>query len=144
MTDKAARDDVVMVPAEDAAMSRAIARARETLPGFFEIMAQPEPGMSSFAVKVAVQTPTIIEQIWLLSPRIEGRTVVGVVSNTPAHADDIERGQMLTVPRGAVTDWTYQSSGRMIGNYTACALASRTSPQEAAEFQRRYRIDCSK
>ena len=143
LTDKARRDEVVMAPRDDA-MTDAVRRARKTLPEFFEAMAHPEPGMSAFSVKVEMAVPSGSEYIWLRPVRLEGGNVVGVVSNTPARTQAVERGQTIAFPLSAVADWTYQRSGRMMGNYTACALASRFSPREAAEFQRTYRIDCTK
>jgi uncharacterized protein YegJ (DUF2314 family) len=41
-----------------------------------------------------------------------------------------------------VVDWLYLQGGKMIGNFTACALLERGPPKEAAAFMKQYGLNC--
>lgn len=143
LSQKARTDEVVQVAVDDPTIATARNRARATLPTFYKTMARPETGMQNFAVKVGLETPQGREFMWLSSPTIQGNQISGVVDNAPRHTTDYRAGQRVALPEASVVDWMYVEAGKMKGNFTACALASRFPEEERRKFEHEYRIDCS-
>jgi uncharacterized protein YegJ (DUF2314 family) len=144
ITAKADADKVAMADAQDPAMLEAFARAGATLEDFLARIAAKDPIVQEPLVKLKVQDGDKVEYFWIDSPtQVEGG-FSGVVRNAPEVVHNVEDGQVITFPRTQIFDWMYTDSrsGKMIGNYTACALLSHEKPGAAAEFRRTYRLDC--
>jgi uncharacterized protein YegJ (DUF2314 family) len=51
-------------------------------------------------------------------------------------------GQTITFKEDEIVDWLYLEDGKMIGNFTACAMLKREPPQEAEKFIRQFGLRC--
>ena len=120
----------IVVPAGDAEMEAARARAQRSLPGFLKLLARPTAGTSGFVIKYPLPGP---EHIWVSDLRLEGQVLVGKLANYPENPD-FTIGQQVRVPFSAVTDWGYRdASGVMQGHFTTRVLIGRLAPEDAAK-----------
>jgi uncharacterized protein YegJ (DUF2314 family) len=144
VTAKAESDQVVMAGADDPAMLQAFARAQATLDGFLVHVAAQDPVLQEALVKIKVQEGEAVEYFWIGSLTQKSDGLTGIVKNEPEVVHNIKNGQTIAFPRTQIFDWMYidAKSGKMIGNYTACALLSHEKPGAAAEFRRTYHLDC--
>lgn len=142
LSQKAEADKTVSVANGDPAMAAAFDRARATLPTFFDTLAHPAPTMEAFAVKVGLPAPRGTEYVWLSSPSLRDGQIHGTINNQLEYATGYHEGQRIQLPEKFIVDWMYVDAGRMKGNFTACALASKLSRQERREFEQQYQIDC--
>jgi uncharacterized protein YegJ (DUF2314 family) len=62
--------------------------------------------------------------------------------NTPRTAKGMRYGDMLTFVERDIVDWSYLEDDNMKGNYTACALLARETPQHREAFMKEYRLRC--
>ena len=134
---------VSMVPDDDAAMSRAIARAKQTLPQFVAMVQRPPSGFRRPSVKVGMPTPRGVEFIWVDEPLFTGERVDGVVANNMEMAPTPKRGDHITFKQSDIADWMYRRSGTIVGNYTGCAIVSEQPPAERKAMELEYHLDCS-
>jgi len=144
ITAKAKSDEVASVSADDPAMLRAFARARDTLGAFLVRVAAKDPVVREPLVKVKVLDGDAVEYFWVASPTETSGVYTGTVMNEPERVHNIRNGQTLSFPRTQIYDWMYTdaNSSKMIGNYTACALLTHETPVSAAEFRKNYHLDC--
>ena len=142
LSQKAEADKTVKVATGDPAMAAAFDRARTTLPSFFDTLAHPAPTMENFAVKVGLPAPQGTEYVWLSSPSLQDGQIHGTINNEREYATDYHEGQRVQLPEKFIVDWMYVDAGRMKGNFTACAIASKLSQKERRQFEQEYRIDC--
>jgi uncharacterized protein YegJ (DUF2314 family) len=144
ITAKAESDKVAMASADDAAMLQAFAKAKGSLEAFLARVAAKDPLVQKPLVKIKVQDGEAVEYFWIGSLAQEEGGLTGIVKNDPEVVHNIKDGQAISFPRTQVFDWMYTdaNSGKMIGNYTACALLTHEKPSDAAEFRRTYHLDC--
>jgi uncharacterized protein YegJ (DUF2314 family) len=144
ITAKAESDKVAMASVDDAAMLQAFARAQATLDGFLVRVAAKDPLVQEPLVKIKVQDGEAAEYFWIGSLGQESGGLNGTVKNAPEVVHNIKNGQTISFPRSQIFDWTYTDaqSGKMIGNYTACALLTHEKASDAAEFRRTYHLEC--
>ncbi len=139
----AARDGrVVMVPSGDPAMTAAFAKARASLDGFLARLASSSPGAEGYAIKIPIGDRGEVEYFWLIDLTQNGDKLSGVVNNRPETVRNVEKGQTIAFRKSDVVDWMYFDKGKMIGNFTACAMLSKESVQTRASFRREYGLDC--
>jgi uncharacterized protein YegJ (DUF2314 family) len=126
-------------------MLRAFARAHETLDTFLVRVAAKDPLVREPLVKVKVQDGDAVEYFWVASPTEISGGYSGTVMNDPETVHNIKNRQTLSFPRTQIYDWTYTdaNSGKMIGNYTACALLTHETAGSATEFRETYHLDCA-
>lgn len=141
---KAERDELFFVPTADPAMERAFGKARATLDNFFRLASDPAPGTSDYSVKVAVSDGKSTEYFWVSDFERSGEKFTGTLANEPRIVKKFKNGQRFEFPRNLIVDWTYldASKRKMFGNFTACALLTRESPEEARKFRERFGLDC--
>ena len=144
ITAKAESDKVAMATAGDPAMMQAFTKARDTLGEFLARVAEKDPVVQEPLVKIKIQEGDAVEYFWIGSLTETSDEVTGVVRNDPEVVHNIKDGQTISFPRKQIFDWMYTDArnGKMIGNYTACALLSHEKPSAAAEFRKRYHFDC--
>jgi uncharacterized protein YegJ (DUF2314 family) len=73
------------------------------------------------------------EHLWLSEVDFDGRSVSGVVLNTPNWLTTVKEGDSVRIPLGRISDWIYAISGEAYGGYTVNLLRSRMSEQERRE-----------
>jgi uncharacterized protein YegJ (DUF2314 family) len=141
--EKARNDDVALVPDDDPAMAAAFKKARDSLEEFLALAGDPPPGTDYYAVKVGIDEGDQTEFFWITPFAAEGDSFVGQVNNTPRLVSNVREGEVIRFEREEIVDWTYDEGGKTRGNFTACALLTHESPEEAAQFMAEYGLDCS-
>lgn len=144
ITERAEQDRAEMVQAQDPAMLRAFEKARVTLDGFLALLESKDPRVNHPSLKVKVVDGDAIEYFWVTNFSHRGDAFTGRISNAPELVRNVRFGQKIDFPRSAIHDWTYRdgATGKIIGNFTACALLTHESAADAAEFLRQYPMTC--
>jgi uncharacterized protein YegJ (DUF2314 family) len=144
ISDQAAKDEVVHMSREEPAMRRAFEQAGATLPEFLKQAANPKAGTTGHALKVAVSDARNTEYFWVNQFSNEGDVFRGTLNNTPRLVRKVQRGEVITFNRNQIADWVYmdEAAGRMMGNFTACALLTKEPAEQAASFKRKYGLSC--
>lgn len=143
LSDKARNDLVDVIPDDDPAMAKAVVEARASLPAFLAKASDPKPGTRGYAVKVGIGLAGNKEFVWIAPFVVRGDVLTGQIANEPERVKGYAAGQTLKISLSDVTDWTYLEGAKMRGNYSACALLSRKTDAEKAEFHRQYDLDCA-
>ena len=126
----------------DPAMQKAYEKAKAGLPQFLKQVAKPQ-GSQNHSVKVGLKHAGGTEYVWLGELKVQGDTLNGVLDNRPVHLSQ-KSGDRLSVKRSEVVDWVYlDAKGRMVGNFTACALISKEPPAKAKAFAQQYGLNCA-
>lgn len=132
------RDKVVEVEPDDPEMLAAIARARETLPQFWEVFDQPSRGEKDFSLKVKITDENGDEHFWATDiERRDGKTM-GTISNDPNIVANVKFGDRIEIPEADITDWLYLRGGKMVGNETLKPLFKTMPPAEVEKFKRMF------
>jgi uncharacterized protein YegJ (DUF2314 family) len=139
---KAERDEVAIVAKDDPTMAAAMRKARATLTEFLALAAAPKPDTANFAVKVAIHDGDDNEYFWIDPFTNENGRFSGTINNKPDVIHTVKMGQIITFGRDEIVDWMYMESGKMKGNYTACALLKSAPKSEAEEFKERFGLTC--
>jgi uncharacterized protein YegJ (DUF2314 family) len=144
ISEKAQNDEVIVRDNSDPAMRKALAHAAQTLPDFLKLAADPKPGTTSYALKVAISDGRNTEYFWVNKFGREGRSFVGTLSNEPRLVKIHRNDDRITFTENQIVDWMYidDINRRMVGNFTACALLSKEPPAQAAAFKRQYGLTC--
>jgi uncharacterized protein YegJ (DUF2314 family) len=135
---------VEKVVADDPAMLKAFAKAAATLDGFLAHLAAKDPGLAEPVLKVKIADGNAVEYFWVVDIQKVPAGFSGTINNDPELVSNVHNGQAITFERSQIYDWSYQDAktGRMVGNFTACALLKHKPAQEAAEFKRTYHLQC--
>lgn len=143
---RAESDGVIFVPDDDPAMQAAFKKAQDTLDEFLALSAASAPNTDSFALKVAISEGDRKEYFWITPFAVSDGKFSGRVSNTPRTVSNVSEGQQIQFARSAIVDWTYENpiEKKTYGNFTACALLSRESKEEAAAVMKEYGLDCDR
>jgi uncharacterized protein YegJ (DUF2314 family) len=125
-------------------MAAAYMRAQESLPEFLKLAREPRPTTKGFSVKVPVPygTGNDAEFFWIAPFKPQGDKYIGRINNTPQLAKTVKLGQVIEFSGSQIVDWLYVEDGKMVGNFTACALLKREPPEQAAAFQKQYGLTC--
>ena len=142
LTQRTRRDQIVRVPDDDPDMRAAFAKARATLAGFLALTRAPRSGISTMSVKVPLHEGDTVEYFWIKDFAEEHGRFVGAIDNEPRLLKHVHDGQSVTFSASEIVDWLYLEDGRMIGNFTGCALLKREDPAEAATFKSQLRLHC--
>jgi uncharacterized protein YegJ (DUF2314 family) len=130
------------VPADDPDMAVAMRKARTTLPHFLSLAQNPKSSMKNFGVKVAVPADAGYEFFWIRPFENNGTEFSGRLRNTPRAAKNLKINDVVSFPQDNIVDWTYLDDGKMMGNFTACALLKKESKASADAFKRQYGLEC--
>lgn len=128
-------------------------RAQDGLDDFFRIGRKPPQGAGGFMLKVALHADGQTENIWVGALELRTRKKVfitvseslgGRLANQPTIVKNRKIGDRITFSRRDIRDWMYRTSDRrIVGNYTACAIAAVQDPQALEAMARQYGLDCS-
>jgi uncharacterized protein YegJ (DUF2314 family) len=142
-----------MVNVGNALMREARKRARDSLEEFFRIGSHPPPGSRGFMLKVALRKDSETENIWVGA--IERRTrkklfitisesLSGRLANEPAVLTDRKMGDRVSFRSGDIVDWMYfDAQGKMIGNFSACAIAAMQGSGTIDKLVAEFGLDCT-
>ncbi len=145
ISERAARDEVIIVANDDPAMLKAFDKAHLTFPDFLRRAENPAAGETGFSIKVRISDGTNSEYFWVVPFSHTGSSYSGTLANDGELIPAYHAGQKITFTEPDIVDWLYhdKTTGAMKGNYTACALLSHENPQQAADFMKEYGLDCS-
>ena len=144
ISEKAEYDEVVVRSDEDPAMRKALSRAQKTLPDFLNLLANPMPGTSSYALKVGISDGGNTEYFWIGDITRNGSSFTGTLNNEPRLVKIHKNGDRISFREKQIADWVYvdELNKKMMGNFTACALLSKEPPAQAAAFKQQYGLSC--
>lgn len=144
ISEKASRDEIITMKDADPAMQKAFDKARKTLPDFLKKAANPADGTDNYALKVGLSDGRNTEYFWMADFEQKGDEFTATLSNTPRLVRKYKGGEEVSFHRAQIVDWTYMdvARGRMMGNFTACALLTKESPKDAAAFKKQYGLSC--
>ncbi len=148
--ERARQDEIVSVPAGDAAMEAAFAKARATLDDFLALLDKPPPNTGVYTVKLRVFDPgnNEVEFFWVGDLNRSGNGFSGRIDNTPRSVTNVREGQVVRFTRSQIYDWMYvdqnfiNAKRSMVGNFTLCAILAREKPDEAAAVKRETGLVC--
>jgi len=129
------RDRTTNVDENDPEMVAAIAKARGSLPQFWQAFDKQERGTGGFALKVKITDKHGTEHFW--ATRIERRDgkTTGTIDNDPNTVASVKLGDRIEIREADISDWLYLRNGKMVGNETVRPLIKTMSAAEAAEVK---------
>lgn len=138
---KAERDELIILPANDPAMAAAIRGARRTLSEFLALAKRPGPTMNGFAVKIALGADIGAEFFWIHPFAHVGESFIGQINTIPRAVVTLKIGDTIAFRKNEIVDWMYVDAGRMHGNYSARAILKSAPPRDRDAFKRRFGLD---
>jgi uncharacterized protein YegJ (DUF2314 family) len=127
------RDKVINVADDDPEMVAAIAKARASLPKFWEIFEKRNQGESDFSLKVKITDKNGTEHFWATEVERRGGKLMGTINNDPNTVASVKLGDRIEIPEADISDWLYMREGKMHGNHT---LKPLFKSMPAAEVQK--------
>ena len=105
-------------------MQKAIQKAQETLPVFFNKLKDKNLQGCRFSVKVCFVDGDISEHLWVTDIKVRMKGVRGVVVNVPKYLTKPRYHQSIIFRQDQVTDWTIEKDGMLVdGGHTNSALS---------------------
>lgn len=129
------QESVIHVEENDAEMNAAIAKARETLPQFWQTLEKKDKGEKNFSLKVKITDPKGTEHFWLTDIEKRDGKTWGIIGNEPDIVSNVKFGQRYEIPEADITDWLYMRDGKMYGNRTLVPLFKQMPPDEVKKFK---------
>jgi uncharacterized protein YegJ (DUF2314 family) len=129
------RDRVINVDDDDAKMNAAIAKARETLPHFWQVFEKPERGETDFALKVKITDGNRVEHFWAIDIAKPGGKIKGTINNDPNTVQTVKLGSRIEISEADISDWMYMRQGKMVGNQTLKPLLKQMPAAEANKYK---------
>lgn len=142
LLEKTERDGIAEVARGDPNMEAAFRKAKATLPEFIALIRAPRKTITSYAVKVRISDRNGNEYFWVGRPREENGLFIGRIGNIPRLVKNVQEGELISFKQSDIFDWLYRENGRMVGNFTACALLKSESVADQVAFKRRYGLSC--
>lgn len=142
VVDRAEKDDLYIVEKEDADMKDAFRQARRGLDTFLTTWRNPSTESANFSVKVGVKEGENAEYFWISPFRHGTGRFIGVVNNEPQMVSSVKLGGEITFTKDQIVDWLYYRQGKMVGNYTACAMLKNEPESERRAFEQRFGLRC--
>lgn len=132
------RRDVYGVPADEAAMDSAIARARATLPVFHGWLDRAARGEGELEVKIKARFAQggAVEHMWVSGVTFDGRVYRGRLESRPLGLSNVRAGDAVTVTPERVSDWMVLVDNVMLGNFTTLELRRRMTARERERLDR--------
>lgn len=140
--EKSKRDEIARVRSDDGDIEAAFRKARATLKEFLALVHEPRPSIASYAVKIEIPDRDKREFFWISHFTQENGRLVGRIANTPRLVRNVPEGERISFKESDVVDWVYRENGKMVGNYTACALIKKEPPPQAEAFKKEYGLSC--
>ena len=113
-----AKRDKGYVEDSDPEMAAAIAKARQTLPQFWQVFDKREHGESNLVLVVRITDKGRIEHFSTTDfERRDGKTMV-TISNRPKIVASVKSGDRIEIPDADITDWHYMRDGKYVGMFT--------------------------
>ncbi len=124
-------DTVIQVKDDDPEMIAAIAKARASLPQFWQVFDNPANGESNFSLKVKITDSKGTEHFWATDIERKDGKIQGTINNDPNIVASVKLGDRIPIPQADISDWLYMKNGKMVGNETLKPLLKTLPPAEA-------------
>ena len=131
---------MLYVPKEDEEMSRAIARARATVPELLPRLEHPPAGQSYVGVKVRLGNEQEGEHIWLYDMRLEDGKIAGRLVDDAEYFPDQKHGDVVRVAPAEISDWMTVEDGRACGGFTSRVVVAQMDSTARAGWMREMEI----
>lgn len=128
-------DKPINIAEDDPEMLAAIAKARGTLPQFWEIFDKREHSESDFSLKGKITDKHGTEFFWLTDIERKDGQLSGIVNNDPDIVKNVKFGQRIPISEADIADWLYMRDGKMVGNYTLRVLFKQMPKEEVAKYK---------
>jgi uncharacterized protein YegJ (DUF2314 family) len=135
----AQRGGVIDFAKGDAEMAAAIAKARKSLPTFWQRLAKPGPGEQGFSVKVGVPVGgNNTEHIWVANvQKLKDGRYSGRFANQPRDIKGKKIGDAVAFSEGQISDWMFTRRGKIVGAETLRPMLKRLPPAQADQLRAR-------
>ena len=130
------QDKTIDIKPDDVEMNAAIAKARESLPQYWQVFEKRERGESDFALKVRITDKSGTEHFWANDIERREGSIKGTINNDPDIVARVKLGDRVTIPDADITDWLYMRDGKMVGNHTLRVLLKKMSSSEAEQYKK--------
>lgn len=131
----AKKDPIINVADDDPEMLAAIAKARETLPDFWQVFQKPEHGESDFSLKVPIKDKHGTEYFWLIQIERKDGKVSGTINNDSDTVKKVKYGDRISFEEKDIADWLYLRDGKMVGNYTVRPLFKKMTAKDVEKIK---------
>jgi uncharacterized protein YegJ (DUF2314 family) len=128
--------NTISVAADDQEMNAAIAKARATLPQFWQTFEKREHGESDFSLKVEITDKKQTEHFWLSDIERKDGKVFGTINNDPDKVGSVKLGDRIPIPEADISDWLFMRDGKMVGNYTLRVLFKQMTEKEVEHYKK--------
>jgi uncharacterized protein YegJ (DUF2314 family) len=128
-------DKTIGVKADDVEMNAAMAKARETLPQFWQEFNHPAQGEMNFCLKVRIRDGKEVEHFWVANLEKKDEKTFGLINNDPDLVHNVKLGDRIEIPDTDISDWTYMRDGKIVGNYTLRVLFKQMSADEVQKYK---------
>ena len=142
LTEKAEKDELYFAKKDDKDMELAYRQAKDGLEDFLATSRNPPSGHSDFSVKIGITEGDDTEYFWVSPFREQAGSFVGTLNNEPRMVTSVQLGQEINFSRDQIVDWLYHHNGKMVGNFTACAMLKSEPEAERQAFERRFGLRC--
>ena len=126
----------ISVADDDIEMKAAFAKARATLPKFWNSFEHPINGEQDFSLKKEIVDRNGSEYFWFTDIRRSNKKIFGLIGNEPERVKNVKYGQEIEIKEQEISDWTYMKKGKMYGNYTLRVLFKQMSTEEANTYKK--------
>jgi uncharacterized protein YegJ (DUF2314 family) len=127
--------DMYSASPDDPEMNAAIAKARETLPQFWQSFEHPKPGESDYALKVKITDKNGTEHFWVIDLQRKDGKIFGTINNDPEMVKNVKMGDRIEIPEPDISDWLFIRNQKMAGNYTLRVELKRAPKEEAEKYK---------
>lgn len=116
---------------DDQEMNAAIDEARRRLPELRRALEADArrviPTIEGALVKARFESKITgqAEHIWLEDAGFEGANVVGTIANEPVDIPELTKGECVSVPLEAISDWAYRQGTQNFGGFTIRVMQRR-------------------
>lgn len=126
--------DIFSLSDEDFGMNEAIQTALRTFNQFEDTFENQTDEV--FSIKLAFDTKTGTEHIWLVNISKEEGSFYGTIDNLPNSINSVRLGDRIKIPREQITDWLFIKERKLFGGFTIRELRNRMSNEERIEFDK--------
>lgn len=116
-------------------MVAAIAKARRTLPQFWQAFERRDGGETQFTLLFRITEGKRMEHFWATNfVRQHGKVIV-TINQAPKIVTNVKTGDRLDIPETEIQDWFYMRSGKMVGCQTIRPMFRMMPEKIVAEFK---------
>ena len=82
--------------------------------------------------------PLTGEHMWVREIGYDGKTITGILADTPIQLHSVRAGQRVIFPLEHLSDWLYVENGKAVGVFTVKLLRTRMSAEERQAHDSQY------